>query len=807
MMSSEVIAHIKNNYTWSKLPKSVQQTLGNTESNWDKCVSDYCIKNQYRFKGSIAKKVRKDEKIYYQELIQYSRKNLMLYPYHLSDIVVKGLRLTPFSYYCNMMQDIMASEKSYDSLPNFTAADCLRLMGIGRNQYIEMMNQCKSSKRFFRLKRPLRELLPSKPIHQKNIETWWVAHCGYITDEDVKMCTADEVSIVDRLIDKGATIVKEFKIKVLECLYSKGLIYFDVPIVDTDYIVVPPLENFVMNRVLGDYMETMLYKVFVSVDEHTTVKELAQVLEIDLSQAKNAIALFCRLGLAHKKVEDEKDSSSDSSSSTPTAGSAHQRNFDNSVCDLLLDIEDYSVVDNLTQQQQPDDLVANLLSESDALLSPDSASTTKRIAFLFDSTLTAFLMMGNLSQGLKRHAVTMFEVGKLSDETMDSFIEELEKIENVSNEGEAQRYFDHAVVLKNTILYMRNNTELHLNDQDANNHSLGLDLVRCESMNSLDASVCRRILQKKYSLLVSMAPLSNEIRPITSCSPPHIGPAIPEVNSVWFKLFLYHKVKRGPSSLLLTKGTRLRKLPRIFKIYDKLLITTWGHDPAIVPVTNVIFALNDALSHSPVLVQAHGLYGEGDVIDISFPIEENNLQDKDERYIETVQNIENSFDLSCSCGYITLLNTSSHKHSKRNKYTSIYTSQSSKSVVTSTEDFNKIENEATEIGIEDIEMNNEEVDTSCWFPLQICYGIPLFDDKLNEEVTKKIISGGICSKESLEKMTNSNRLLSLELLQFIDEWKGILNLSMNTSKYNKQHIPHPTVSLLFHHGNLSVWTS
>ena len=28
-----------------------------------------------------------------------------------------------------MMQDIMDSEKSYDSLPNFTAADCLRLLG------------------------------------------------------------------------------------------------------------------------------------------------------------------------------------------------------------------------------------------------------------------------------------------------------------------------------------------------------------------------------------------------------------------------------------------------------------------------------------------------------------------------------------------------------------------------------------------------------------------------------------------------------------------------------------------------------
>ena len=68
------------------------------------------------------------------------------------------------------------------------------------------------------------------------------------------------------------------------------------------------------------------------------------------------------------------------------------------------------------------------------------------------------------------------------------------------------------------------------------------------------------------SLLVSMAPLSHEIRPVTSCCPPHFGPAVPEVNSVWFKLFIYDQVKSGPPSLLLVKGTRLRWLPKIFEV-------------------------------------------------------------------------------------------------------------------------------------------------------------------------------------------------------------------------------------------------
>lgn len=68
--------------------------------------------------------VRKDERRYYEDLMHYSQEHLMLYPYHLSDVIVKGLRVTPFTYYINMMSDIMTQEKSYDSLPNFTAADC-----------------------------------------------------------------------------------------------------------------------------------------------------------------------------------------------------------------------------------------------------------------------------------------------------------------------------------------------------------------------------------------------------------------------------------------------------------------------------------------------------------------------------------------------------------------------------------------------------------------------------------------------------------------------------------------------------------
>jgi hypothetical protein len=36
------------------------------------------------------------------------------------------------------------TEQPYDSIPNFSAADALRLTGIGRNEFIDIMNKCRS---------------------------------------------------------------------------------------------------------------------------------------------------------------------------------------------------------------------------------------------------------------------------------------------------------------------------------------------------------------------------------------------------------------------------------------------------------------------------------------------------------------------------------------------------------------------------------------------------------------------------------------------------------------------------------------
>ncbi|CDQ90611.1 unnamed protein product [Oncorhynchus mykiss] len=105
-----------------------------------------------------------------------------------------------------------------------------------------------------------------------------------------------------------------------------------------------------------------------------------------------------------------------------------------------------------------------------------------------------------------------------------------------------------------------------------------------------------------------------------------------------------------------------------FQVYDRLLITSWGHDPGVVPSSNVLTMLNDALTHSAVLIQGHGLQGHGETVHVPFPFDREDLKGEFSSSNMCVHKalllLREKVDLEHQCGYITMLNPN-NRHRRR----------------------------------------------------------------------------------------------------------------------------------------------
>ncbi|KAK6122981.1 hypothetical protein DH2020_043280 [Rehmannia glutinosa] len=427
-----IVKAIGEECVWESLPKRLQSTL-NSKEEWHRRIIEHCIKKRLLWNACFARKVCKEGE-YYEEMMRYLRRNLALFPYHLAEYVCRVMRVSPFKYYCDMLFEVMKNEQPYDSIPNFSAADALRLTGIGRNEFIDIMNKCRSKKIMWKLNKSIvRELLPIEPV-VFSIEPWWGVCLVNFTLEEFKKLSDEEMATIDKICKEEANSFILFDPEIIKGLYRRGLVYFDVPVYPDDRFKVR-LEGFVSNReqLYEDPTEELLYAVFVVSSENSTVAELATTLQADLAQLQAAASFACRLGWAVKLIDP--------------ASILQESNAPGSPKSILSDEEDGSHATMGSANLSGD---GSALQPGDVLWTENSslAADCSRVAFVVDANITSYLMMGSVSPGLKSHAVTLYEAGKLGHASIADLCRDLITLEGVKFEGELQEFANHAFSLR-----------------------------------------------------------------------------------------------------------------------------------------------------------------------------------------------------------------------------------------------------------------------------------------------------------------------------------------------------------------------
>ncbi|KAL1455199.1 hypothetical protein WDU94_009310 [Cyamophila willieti] len=235
----------------------------------------------------------------------------------------------------------------------------------------------------------------------------------------------------------------------------------------------------------------------------------------------------------------------------------------------------------------------------------------------------------------------------------------------------------------------------------------------------------------------------------------------------------------------------------------------------VVPIHNCLFTINDALLYAPVLVQAYGWKDDPQVKIIPFPCEN--------KVHPIVAKLGQEIDLVHNCGYVTLLKCSSEE----TKLKFELNAPSSSSVESRT--FEKPQKSTTQEPIlsngtlseENATLLREEID-SCdskdnfrpkqvqddgWVLIECCFGVPLFDHAMNKHICEAIVKQNLWGKESLEKLTKSNEILSNRLTHFINEFQDFnLKTSLcNKMKQEREISSWPMRTFMFHEGKVRDW--
>jgi len=569
---------------YEELPVRLQSST--TELEFSRRAIAYSIKQGLSWSRSMAFNICGEHE-YYDDLIKSFRASRRLYPYHLAEYICRVARISPHRYYLNMIADAMKDDRPYDYIPNFTAADIVKVVGISRNEYIATVVQAKSKRLLWRINRSaVKDLLPQEPRHPEP-QPWWRACVVNLGEMEYRQLTVNEVRVCNASAKPGGALISDLQahgvLNEVVKLYKRGLIYLVVPVDSEDHISVPPLEGFVSNTTSvveqgssGDPLERLLYQVFVAASDNVTVAELAGILNVDIVTLQMAISMACRLGFCKKLI------SGGSGDVGTRSGMVHQgqgrRSFSVDVDDAntnttnaallserqLLDLDAALRVGSTREDQ-------SMINSSGDANSPTVPSPggggggQKSIALVVDSEITGFLMMGALTPNCKKHSVTLFEGGRVyGKKVMEELIFELTaSVKMASNfEGEMKALVNYAKSLIFALECMRENCP-----------GMPLELLRKESVENLPPAAAYRIITASYSAVVPVTSLAFPPLPLppnlasssssSSNGPVNWGPVSSLACMPWLQLALYQASHSGPQSLVLAAGQQFKRLPSI----------------------------------------------------------------------------------------------------------------------------------------------------------------------------------------------------------------------------------------------------
>eukprot|EP00887_Chlorella_sp_A99_P002714 scaffold6.g2714.t1 len=642
---------------YEDLPARIKLTC--TPEEWRRQVKDFCIHRSFAWASSVAATVCAEYE-YYEELMRFYRTRKRLFPYHLSDYVCRVMRVSPFRYYISILADTMREDLPYDSIPNFTAADIVRIVGIGRNEYIATMVQAKSKKLLWRMNKGIvKDLLPQEPLNAA-IDPWWVVHVVNVGEAEFRQLDPLEVAACHAAARPGGTRYSDLNPLAVAQLYRRGLVWLEVPVSPDDHLSIPPLEGFVSNKTTAagaadaDPLEALLYQVFVAASDRVTVSKLASILGVDVHTLTVAISTACRLRFCRKL-----DASAAGAPPAPgPAGAAPSGGGTDDFGGLGGGLAAAGLaqagggaaggveldLDHLFRSPEAGSLLDSPLPDESLSAEASAASSAgggaagggTGVAFVVDSEVTGYLMMGALTPGCKKHSVTLFEGGRVyGADVLAELLSELRASVEMSAgfEGEMRSLAGYARSLA-----------IVLDCLVACAGGRPIELLRKESVGSLAPPAAYRILSHSYGAVLPITTLAFPPLPLSLArpdSPVNYGPT-PAAATPWLHLALYAAARAGPRGLVLAAGQQFCRLPAELAGASHVLLWPWDCEavraqqgtPVIAEAQHLLFTLNEHLARTALLAQpvqlaprpgasASQLSGESaalDTIDVPLPL-------------------------------------------------------------------------------------------------------------------------------------------------------------------------------------------